>query len=174
MSSTSSSNSLSPISNRNYLSEATRKEILALREQYPSKELILQAYSPSLTSKLLSASNLQRIYMGKAPELSIVREAYGADVVVSWLEIQLNHISEFAGVKERMPAPLVHELAQIILGEYHYLKLSELMLFFARLMAGRYGVFYGAVDAMHISSSLRTFLKERNMDIDRLERKVLV
>lgn len=172
LSSTSSVNSLLPSPNKTYLSEATRQEIVALQREYPSGEQLLAAYSPNITSRLLAERNLERIYMGRAPEMSIVREAYGMEVAVSWLEIQLNHISEFAGVKERMNALVVHELAQVILGEFHWLKLSEMMLFFARLMAGRYGVFYGVVDPMHISASLHTFLRERNMDIDRIEREM--
>lgn len=140
-----------------------------MRAAYPTGQHLLATYNPSKIAHLLNDANLERIHCGRAPELSIVSQAYGREVTVAWLEIQLNHLSEFCGVKDRMPSAIIHELALIIFGTYHYLKMSEVMLFFARLMAGRYGMFYGTVDPIHIMNWMRTFIDERRDELERLE-----
>ena len=132
---------------------------------------MLVAYNPSQVAPLLTNSNLERIYMGRAPELSVVAQAYGTEVPISWLEIQLSHLSEYAGAGNHMPPAIIRELAQVILANFYYLKLSELMLFFSRVMAGHYGVFYGSVDPIHLTVFMRQFLLQRNDDIDRIERR---
>ena len=53
------------------------------------------------------------------------------------------------------------ELSRLMLAEYPYLKVSELLLFFHRLKCGRYGRFYGMVDALFIASALVQFMEER-------------
>ncbi|MDR1623954.1 MAG: hypothetical protein LBS04_03170 [Tannerellaceae bacterium] len=45
------------------------------------------------------------------------------------------------------------ELAGLIRTEYPFLKASEVLLFFHRLKCGRYGRFYGVVDALFITSA---------------------
>lgn len=49
------------------------------------------------------------------------------------------------------------------------LKVSELLLFFHWLKCGRYGRFYGMVDALFITSALLAFMDERKADINRLK-----
>lgn len=55
--------------------------------------------------------------------------------------------------------------------EYPYLKISELLLFFHRFKAGRYGHFYGNVDPLRITTALREFISERNNIIADFESK---
>lgn len=45
------------------------------------------------------------------------------------------------------------------------------MLFFHRFKSGRYGRFYGSVDPLVITTSLREFIKERNEAIDKHEQE---
>lgn len=47
-----------------------------------------------------------------------------------------------------MPVSRQKELSALILTEYPFLKASEILLFFHRLKCGRYGRFYGSVDAL--------------------------
>lgn len=56
----------------------------------------------------------------------------------------------------------VLDCARTISSMYYYLKVSELMLFFFRFKAGKYGRFYGSVDPMAITSALIDFLDERD------------
>ena len=49
-----------------------------------------------------------------------------------------------------------------ICAEYHWLKITEVLLFFHRFKMGRYGRFYGSVDPMVVTCALRQFIDERN------------
>ena len=54
-------------------------------------------------------------------------------------------------------------MAQLIVGDYGYLKMTEVMLFLRRFKTGRYGSFYGNVDPIVIISALGRFVvEERN------------
>lgn len=66
-----------------------------------------------------------------------------------------------------MPVARQRDLATLILAEYPSLKASEILLFFHRLKCGRYGRFYGMVDALFITSSLLQFSEQRRTDIIR-------
>lgn len=55
-------------------------------------------------------------------------------------------------------------LAELIVTDYYYLKLTELMMFFHRFKASRYGQFYGNISPMTITNALRAFMRER-MDV---------
>ena len=46
------------------------------------------------------------------------------------------------------------------------------MLFFHRFKSGRYGKFYGKVDPLVITCSLREFVKERNNSLDHYEQEL--
>lgn len=115
-----------------------------------------------------------RIYRGSAPELRTLRDTYGEHVAESWIEIMLERLSEFAGVKDKMDQQHLSMLSAIILGEYSQLKMSEFMFFVGRVMAGKYGRFYGNVDPMEISTFLDRFVRERNVEIGRLEAQDIV
>lgn len=73
-------------------------------------------------------------------------------------------INLFAGVKEKMNVERQKELSRLILAEYPQLKVTELLLFFHRLKCGRYGRFYGTVDALFIASALLSFMDERRAE----------
>lgn len=136
-----------------------------MRQLYGSAEQFLATFNPAL--QLLAARYPERAYRGTAPQLATVCSGYGEPVAVVWLCIQLENVNLFAGVKEKMPVDRQKELAGVILTEYAYLKVTELLLFFHRLKCGRYGRFYGSVDALFIASALLQFLDERRKDLVR-------
>lgn len=108
--------------------------------------------------------------MGKAPRLSAVCGAYSQKVAEIWLMAQLENMNDFCGVKQKMTILQMRELAQMLIVEVYYLKVSELMLFFHRFKAGRYGEFYGVVDPQRIMSGLNAFLRDRVEEIAQYER----
>lgn len=134
-----------------------------MRRLYGTAEQFLSVFNPAL--QLTVARHVERAYRGTAPQLATVSAGYGEAVSLVWLCIQIENVNVFAGVKEKMPVEREKELAGLILAEYDYLKVTELLLFFHRLKCGRYGRFYGAVDALFIASSLLTFLDERRKDL---------
>ena len=105
--------------------------------------------------------DVDRVFFGKAPKLRILAEAYGQHTAESWLTIQLNDLSEFAGCKGKLSKRQYEELAKMILETYPHYNLAEFMLFCHRFKLCRYGRFYGAVDPMVILQSLDKFNEER-------------
>ena len=84
-----------------------------------------------------------------------------------WLTEQLIDLSEYAGVKNKIEKRSLEDLVMIISTSYHFLKMSELILFFYRFKRGDYEQFYGSIDPMAITRSLRSFLSDRGAMIDR-------
>lgn len=115
-------------------------------------------------------AHLDRCFIGNAPSLYRTKIAYGNNAAESWLEIQIRDLSEFTGCKGKMTIAQIEETSRIIVNNYGYLKITELMYFFQLFKAGRFGKFYGAVDGLVITTSLLEFLKIRASELDRLEK----
>lgn len=135
---------------------------------YGSSEKFLKTLNPSV--QIRAAANIERAYMGKAPRLSVVCGAYSQKVAEIWLMAQLENMNDFCGVKQKMTIPQMRELAQMLIVEVYYLKVSELMLFFHRFKSGKYGEFYGVVDPQKIMSGINAFLRDRMDEIAQFER----
>lgn len=103
--------------------------------------------------------------MGDYPTLADICIAYGKTFSFQWLVPQITDLTLFTGAKN-LTKEQIRSLAKVIAAEYHYLKVTELLLFFHRFKTGRYGRFYGSVDPMVITCALREFLSERNSLID--------
>lgn len=138
-----------------------------MREHYGDAANFLEVFKPEL--QLLAAREWVRAYTGKAPTLSAVIAGYGEATAEVWLCLQLENVNLFAGVKEKMPVIRQRELSKLIMTEYAYLRVSELLLFFHRLKCGKYGRFYGSVDALFIASALLGFMTDRRNDLIRIE-----
>lgn len=133
--------------------------------RYGTAARFLETFSPAL--QLQVARFPERAYLGVAPLLSVVVAGYGEQTAVVLLCLLLEDLNNFAGVKEKMPISRQKELSAIILTEYSGLKVTEVLLFFHRVKCGRYGRFYGMVDAMFITSALLTFMDERRTELSR-------
>ena len=99
----------------------------------------------------------ERARYGSAPSLGVVRQAFGRNTAESWLEIQLQNLSEFAGVRNKLTDAQRQDLAAIMADSYGHYRLTEFMLFFQQLKRGEYGKFYGTVDPMAIMEALAAF-----------------
>ena len=131
-----------------------------LTERFGSVEVFLERFNPSFQMEICGDSN--DCYFGEYPTLTEIRKNYGDKVPTSWLIPQLYNLSEYCGVKEKLEGAPLKETAFVIATEFYYLKISEIMLFFHRFKTGRYGRFYGNVDPLVITTSLRDFIVERN------------
>ena len=155
-----------------------QQKVADMRQRYGPAELLLILFSPDL--QIATARNEARAYLGSAPSLEVIAEGYGWQTVIVWLCIQIENLNNFTGVREKMTVARQKDLPALILAEYPNLKASEILLFFHRLKCGRYGRFYGMVDALFITSSLLQFTEQRRADIirykeeqSRLEKNVL-
>lgn len=138
------------------------QEVADMLKRYGSGESFLNTFNPDL--QVMTAHYTERAYFGTAPSLATVAEGYGEQLAIVWNCIQLENINLFAGVKEKMNVERQKELSRLILAEYPQLKVTELLLFFHRLKCGRYGRFYGTVDALFIASALLSFMDERRAE----------
>ena len=133
----------------------------------------IKLFNPDLQMKI--CRDKQLCFFGDAPALSEINMAYGEMTATMWLVPQLYDLSEYCGCKDKLQGKSLEECASVIATEFYWLKVSELMLFFHRFKSGRYGKFYGSVDPMVITTSLRSFLLERAYEIDerdKLEREI--
>lgn len=147
------------------LPEDSRKTMLLAK--YGDRETFLRTYNPD--TQITVCADRERCFMGDYPTLAELRRAYGDSVPAVWLIPQLLDLSEFCGCRNKLSGKPLEQCADVIAAEFYFLKVSELMLFFQRFKSGRYGVFYGSVDPLVITTSLRAFLAERNVEIGHYE-----
>lgn len=131
--------------------------------KYGERDNFLKTYNPDYQREIVGLP--EKCFFGDYPTLAQI-VCYGKNMAVVWLVPQLFNLSEYCGCKEKMTAKQIEECAFTISTEFHYLKVSEFMLFFHRFKSGRYGRFYGSVDPLVIMTSLREFLKERGTAYD--------
>ena len=140
-----------------------------LISKYGNREAFLSSFNPDVQRRICVNSEL--CMFGDYPTLATLRNGYGNNAPVMWLIPQLHNLSEYCGCKEKLQGNPLEECASIIASEYHYLKVSEVMLFFYRFKLGHYGRFYGSVDPLVITTSLREFLQERAYAYERRKRE---
>lgn len=136
--------------------------------RYGDRTKFLTLFNPDLQMKVCKDAKL--CFFGDAPILSELNMTYGEMTATMWLVPQLYNLSEYCGCKDKLQGKPLEECASVIASEFYYLKVSELMLFFHRFKSGRYGRFYGSVDPLVITTSLRSFITERNNAIAEQER----
>lgn len=134
---------------------------------YGTEVEFLTLFSPSKQSQY--SLQEERCVTGHAPTLSQLKASYGENIAETWLVPQLFDLSEYCGCKEKISEGQIRELSKILATTYHYLKVTEFMLFFFRFKQGHYGKFYGAVDPLVITTSMLDFMRERSAIIDRIE-----
>lgn len=130
---------------------------------YGQREQFLASFNPDMQLPL--CANPEGCVAADVPTLSQANAAYGSNTAIMWLVPQLYDLSEYCGCRDKLRGRPLEQCAAIIAAEYHFLKPTELMLFFHRFKTGRYGRFYGAVDPLVITSALRDFMNERNAEI---------
>ena len=101
--------------------------------------------------------------------LSQIDTMYGNLSSNIFLIPQLTDIAIFSNCRDVMTDKQVKELAAMIVANFYYLKITEIMLFCFRFKSGRYGTFYGSVSPMTIMIALNQFIRERNETLFRLE-----
>ena len=172
------------------------QEAKYLSETYKDGEALLEAFNPSVLSAFCARysdfcgsddtlaakgriyaldAKMYRKYVRDAtgtkqpaPTLATVSRVFAHGTAVSWIVIQLSSLAEFAGVKDKFTERQLNEQASLILSQFYFLRLSELMDFFRLFRLGKYGKFYGVADPMVITEALGKFLKYRADVIDEL------
>lgn len=100
-------------------------------------------------------------YFGNYPTLAELNTTFDNRFSSAWLMAQLYDLSEYCGCKEKLSGVPLRQCANIIASDFYYMKVTELMLFFRRFKSGSFDKFYGVIDPLIISVSLRSFVKDR-------------
>lgn len=145
-----------------------KKELMLAR--FGDRQKFLQAFNPDL--QIAICKDVELCLFGDAPTLAELNVFYGEMTATIWLVPQLYDLSEFCGCKNKLEDKQLEQCASVIAAEYSYLKVSEIMLFLHKFKSGRYGRFYGSVDPITITTSLRDFIRERNVDIERYQKEI--
>lgn len=136
---------------------------LSVEERKNAAIEFMEAFNPRQQMQIVG--NPDDCLFGPYWTLAQLKVEYGKNIPVAWLVPQLLNLSEFCGCKGKLSKDQLEECAFTIATEFYFLKVSELMLFFHKFKSGKYGKFYGSVDPMVITTSLRTFIGERNQRI---------
>lgn len=76
-----------------------------------------------------------------------------------------------SSTKEGADENALNEFSGLFVSQYHYIKLTEFILFVARFKLGRYGKFYGYFDTITVGEAFRKFLRERSDELDIIIRR---
>jgi len=144
--------------------------VAEIKQRYGDDMAFLSAFNPSLQAQYMT-NGLGRCFIGNAPSLARVKATYGYGTTTTWLSAQLVDLALFTGVKEKPNLEQITAIAQTIIVNYPYLKVTELMVFFQKFKAGEYGRFYGVVDGLVITDALNSFQAYRKQLIEKLERE---
>ena len=146
--------------------EGLRQSILQ-KYGMPGVEILDKYHPDFLFRKQVTVDDC---YFGDYPTIAQLGAEFDRKFPAAWMIAHLHDLSEFCGCKEKLSGHALQQCASTISMEFYWLKISELMLFFHRFKSGKYGRFYGSVDPLVITTSLRDFLKERSIVIVEHER----
>lgn len=151
---------------------ATIARINALRQQYPSLQAISEVYHPSKANRY--ARHPARCICGTAPALVDLNNAYGDHAAVKWLIAQLVSYQEGINTPNKMTPLQYSSLAETIVGEFYYLKLTDIHLFLTHLAAGSFNVdYHGYITPDPILQALRHQYIPYRFDVFRREEERL-
>ena len=132
---------------------------VSLLRKYGSVTDFLKANNPSVQLQVYKDASC--CFFGDFPTLSVIDRTYGEKKSRAWLVPQLVDLSLCCGLKEDASKEQLEFTAAFIATDFHWLKTSELMLFFYRFKAGCYERFYSRFDPQTVLVSLRLFVQER-------------
>ena len=132
---------------------------VSLLRKYGSVTDFLKANNPSVQMQVCKDASY--CFFGDFPTLSVIDRTYGEKKSRAWLVPQLVDLSLCCGLKEDASREQLEFTAAFIATDFHWLKTSELMLFFYRFKAGCYERFFSRFDPQTVLVSLRLFVLER-------------
>lgn len=138
--------------------------------RYPTLREFLQANNPDCQLKV--CDNVDECFFGDSPSLALLNTTYGTTAAAAWLVPEITEASVFCGLKENPNQAQLDKLARIIVTNYWYLTVDELLLFFFHFCSARYRHFYSYFAPSVIIHSLQDFLLERSRAYNDREQKM--
>lgn len=101
-----------------------------------------------------------RCHHGNAPTLKECCTNFGRGTVMSVVRAFLDQFVELVGCPQKPNNQQLNTICFHVATRFGYLKITELMLFFYRLMSGQYGKFYNRIEIPDILVPLAQWNKE--------------
>lgn len=121
----------------------------------------LSRYNPSVYKYALQ--NPERCFEADTPTLVDLFKKYKTkQAPTEWLQVHLKSIIDLSGAKLEQQDAIFY-MSYNLYQEFYFLKLSELLLFFAKFVCGLYGKFYGRAEMETVQKGLKTFVKDEHM-----------
>ena len=134
-------------------------------KRYGTAEQIMALFNPDLQSRYVSEE--RRCLTGNAPSIARMAKAYGENIAISWLSIQIYDLVKFCSFEDKIDINQVNDVAVILFTDAPFLKLTEWMMFFYRFKRGEYGEFFGRFDGVKVGVALKEFKSWRRSELDR-------
>lgn len=139
------------------LSKECQQKVQRVCQTYQSYEDFNQKNNPD--TQLMFGSDERQSIMGDYSTLATLDMALGVNTASRWLVTLLGNLNMFIGAKN-MDDSQTEWLARLLAQEYKDVKYSVIQLFFYKFKCGSFGKFYGMVDPMVITCSLKDFVKK--------------
>lgn len=137
--------------------------------QMQSKEQFLALYHPQNQERY--TRDQLRCVAGNAPTLEELNRQFGEGMAQEWLTYQIIDFSEFCGVRQKITAMQLQQVAMLLTSEYKKMKVTDFMLFFRRFKLGYYGQLFGAFDPLLLTNKFLEYKKERSAIIIKMREK---
>ena len=132
-------------------------------ERYGNRTKFLTTFRFDNLNVHVAPATLDRCFFGAAPSLVNVDNAFGDGTAEEWLSYMLVGISQQCGARTKLDTFQLRNLARLFRTWHYDLKVTELEVFFSRLIGGHYGRYaYDSVDPQLIMAALWQFRKDRN------------
>lgn len=130
-------------------------------ERYGSATELLKRFNPQAQLKA-AEYELRMFETGRFPRLSDVDAVHGREITIDWLIIQIDDALNSSGVTMmRARTEQITDVANTIYMKYHYLMLTELLLFFFKFKNGDFGDFKGVFNQQSFMKTFVEFKKYR-------------
>lgn len=101
------------------------------------------------------------------PTLVTIKKEKGEEKARAYIELIILKLNDFFNVKEKMNKEQIEETASIILEEYYWMSIIEVLFVFKEARVGRYGEIKYAIDGGMILKWFEKYTTERTATIER-------
>lgn len=112
---------------------------------------------------------MYKCFLGAYPTLAQVNETYEKNVAQEWMAKQLLALCEYLGYEKTLDIKQITELPEHIYLRFHWLKVSEVMLFLWLFKEEEFGEHYGKIEPAKIVSALQDFVGEEGYRTKKIE-----
>lgn len=144
----------------------SEKSLVSLEDKKAFIKQCLEMYSPDRQCEICTTP--LKAVACSSPTLKSINERYGMATARLVVIPHITDFLSFAASKSTIEETAIISIANIIVANYGFMKVSEIMLFFFRFKSGLLGNTYGAITPMDITcklNSFRTYLGDlRNME----------